>query len=67
MMVVPEGGSLLQHNLTMVVDGHTTIEHSIPFANIYDDIRQLWSQSDVAYTPRWAWRMAVSGGELLVR
>ncbi len=51
MMVVPEGGSLLQHNLTMVIDGHTTIEHSIPAANIYDDIRQLWSQSDVAYTP----------------
>ncbi|MEO2279172.1 amidohydrolase family protein [Pseudoalteromonas pernae] len=51
MMVVPEGGSLLQHNLTMVVDGHTTIEHSIPVANIYEDIRQLWSQSDVAYTP----------------
>ncbi|MCG9710951.1 amidohydrolase family protein [Pseudoalteromonas sp. Isolate3] len=51
MMVVPEGGSLLQHNLTMVVDGHTGIEHSIPVANIYDDIRQLWSQSDVGYTP----------------
>lgn len=51
MMVVPEGGSLLQHNLTMIVDGHTTVEHSIPVANIYDDIRQLWKQSDVAYTP----------------
>ncbi|MFC3032214.1 amidohydrolase family protein [Pseudoalteromonas fenneropenaei] len=50
-MVVPEGGSLLQHNLTMVVDGHTGIEHSIPPAQIYDDIRQLWSQSDVGYTP----------------
>ncbi len=51
MMVVPEGGSLLQHNLTMVVDGHTTLEHSIPTANIYDDVKQLWSQSDMAYTP----------------
>ncbi|PKI15974.1 amidohydrolase family protein [Colwellia sp. 12G3] len=51
MMVVPEGGSLLQHNLTMVVDGHTTLEHSISTANIYDDIKQLWSQSDMAYTP----------------
>lgn len=51
MMVVPEGGSLLQHNLTMVMDGHTGIEHSIPVANIYDDIKQLWSQSDVGYTP----------------
>lgn len=51
MMVVPEGGSLLQHNLTMVVDGHTTVEHSLPVAAIYDDIRQLWDQTDVAYTP----------------
>ncbi|MDO6651603.1 amidohydrolase family protein [Colwellia sp. 1_MG-2023] len=51
MLVVPEGGSLLQHNLTMLVDGHTTLEHSIPVANIYDDVKQLWSQSEMAYTP----------------
>jgi len=51
MLVVPEGGSLLQHNLTMVVDGHTTLEHSIATAKIYDDIKQLWSQSNMAYTP----------------
>jgi imidazolonepropionase-like amidohydrolase/Tol biopolymer transport system component len=51
MMVVPEGGSLLQHNLTMIVDGHTTLEHSISTAKIYDDIKQLWSQSEMAYTP----------------
>jgi len=51
MMVVPEGGSLLQHNLSMIVDGHTGIEHSIPPARIYEDIKQLWSQTDVGYTP----------------
>ncbi|MEW6991790.1 amidohydrolase family protein [Colwelliaceae bacterium 6441] len=51
MMVVPEGGSLLQHNLSMLVDGHTTLEHSISTAKIYDDIKQLWSQSAMAYTP----------------
>lgn len=51
MMVVPEGGSLLQHNLTMLVDGHTTLEHSISTAKIYDDIKQLWSQSTMGYTP----------------
>ena len=51
MMVVPEGGSLLQHNLTMVIDGHTTLEHSIPAAKIYDDVKQLWSQTKMAYTP----------------
>ncbi len=51
MLVVPEGGSLLQHNLTMVIDGHTTLEHSISTAKVYDDIKQLWSQSEMAYTP----------------
>jgi len=51
MLVVPEGGSLLQHNLTMVIDGHTTLEHSIATAKVYDDIKQLWSQSAMAYTP----------------
>lgn len=51
MMVVPEGGSLLQHDLSMIADGHTTIEHSIPTAAIYDDVKQFWSQAGTAYTP----------------
>jgi hypothetical protein len=51
MMVVPEGGSLFQHNLSMVVDGHTGIEHSIPVGAIYDDTRQLWGATPVGYTP----------------
>ena len=51
MMVVPEGGSLFQHNMSMVVDGHTTIEHSIPLARLYDDVHQLWRQTGVAYNP----------------
>jgi hypothetical protein len=51
MMVVPEGGSLLQHDLTMVVDGHTGVEHSIPVAPVYDDVLQLWGATEVGYTP----------------
>ncbi|MES2900322.1 MAG: amidohydrolase family protein [Pseudomonadota bacterium] len=51
MMVVPEGGSLFQHNMTMIVDGHTTVEHSLPVEKAYDDVKQLWSQTKVAYTP----------------
>ncbi|WP_119679457.1 amidohydrolase family protein [Indioceanicola profundi] len=49
--VVPEGGSLFQHNMTMIVDGHTTIEHSLPVGRIYDDVRQLWDASGTAYNP----------------
>ncbi|MFN3932458.1 MAG: amidohydrolase family protein [Brevundimonas sp.] len=51
MMVVPEGGSLFQHNMSMIVDGHTTIEHAIPLARLYDDVHQLWRQTGVAYNP----------------
>ncbi|MBU1385567.1 MAG: amidohydrolase family protein [Alphaproteobacteria bacterium] len=51
MMVVPEGGSLYQHNMSMIVDGHTTIEHAIPLARLYDDVHQLWRQTNVAYNP----------------
>jgi Tol biopolymer transport system component/imidazolonepropionase-like amidohydrolase len=51
MMVVPEGGMRFQHNLSMLIDGHTTLEHSLPVQNIYSDVLQLWSQLDTAYTP----------------
>ena len=51
MMVVPEGASLFDWNMSMVVDGHTGVEHAIPVANVYDDVKQLWSATQVGYTP----------------
>lgn len=51
MMVVPEGGSLFQNNMTMVVDGHTTVEHALPIAEVWDDVKQLWGQQAVGYNP----------------
>jgi imidazolonepropionase-like amidohydrolase/Tol biopolymer transport system component len=51
MMVVPEGGSLFEHNMTMVADGHTGIEHAIPVAHIYDDVLQFWPATHSGYTP----------------
>jgi imidazolonepropionase-like amidohydrolase len=42
---------LFQHNMTMVVDGHTGIEHSLSVPDVYDDVLQLWSQSRVGNTP----------------
>ncbi|MFZ6689638.1 amidohydrolase family protein [Undibacterium sp. SXout11W] len=51
MMVVPEGGSLFQANMTMVIDGHTGVEHALPVAKVYDDVTQLWSQTQVGFTP----------------
>lgn len=49
--VVPEGGSFFYHNLSMILDGHTTIEHNLPILNLHDDVVQLWKNSKTAYTP----------------
>ncbi|MFC3193990.1 amidohydrolase family protein [Marinicella sediminis] len=51
LMVVPEGGSLFMHNMTMIIDGHTGVEHSIPVAAVYDDVKQLWAGTETAYVP----------------
>jgi Tol biopolymer transport system component/imidazolonepropionase-like amidohydrolase len=51
MLVVPEGGSMLQQNLTMVLDGHTGIEHAIPVAPLYRDVVTLLARSRTGYTP----------------
>jgi imidazolonepropionase-like amidohydrolase len=51
MQVMPEGGSTFMHNMTMIVDGHTGIEHAIPVANAYKDVVQLWAGTRVGYTP----------------
>ena len=51
MLVMPEGGSTFFHNVNMVIDGHTGIEHAIAVAPLYDDVLRLWGATDVAYTP----------------
>ncbi len=51
MMVVPEGGGKFQQNMSMVADGHTGLEHSLPISKGYDDITQFWSATESGYTP----------------
>jgi imidazolonepropionase-like amidohydrolase/Tol biopolymer transport system component len=51
MMTVEEGGSTLQHNLTMIVDGSSNIEHNLPVAPLRRDVIELWRQTDVRNTP----------------
>jgi Tol biopolymer transport system component/imidazolonepropionase-like amidohydrolase len=51
MMTVEEGGSTLQHNLTMIVDGSSNIEHNLPVAPLRRDVVELWRQTDVRNTP----------------
>lgn len=50
-LVFPEGGSTFYHNLTMILDGHTGIEHNIPITPVYKDVHALWGSSKTAYTP----------------
>ncbi len=52
LLVVPEGGSTLAHNLTMVIDGHTGIEHALPVEQLHTDVLKLWAaNAGVHYTP----------------
>ncbi|MEN7547542.1 amidohydrolase family protein [Rapidithrix thailandica] len=50
-MVVPEGGSTFFHNMSMILDGHTGIEHNIPIFPAYKDVQTVWSESQTGYTP----------------
>ena len=67
MNVVPEGGMSYYWNLGMIIDGHTTLEHAIPVAPLYEgllflllslllthcnvDVITLFAQSNTSYTP----------------
>ncbi len=51
MLVVEEGGSTYNHNMTMILDGATTIEHNLPVAPLYRDVQELWRRTDVRNTP----------------
>lgn len=62
-MVVPEGGGKYQQNVTMMVDGHTGLEHSIPIAKGYDDLTQLWSATGFGYTPTFVVSFGGMAGE----
>ena len=50
-LVVPEGGSFFYHNLSMVADGHTGVEHNIPVVPLYDDVVKFWAATKAHNTP----------------
>jgi imidazolonepropionase-like amidohydrolase len=51
MTVVAEGASLFTQDITIIQDGNSALEHNIPQARLYEDVRSLFSQTEVAYTP----------------
>lgn len=51
MLVVPEGGSLFNMDMTLIQDGNATVEHNVPGSFFYNDVIQMWSQTKTNYTP----------------
>ncbi|MCG2614696.1 amidohydrolase family protein [Terrimonas sp. NA20] len=63
MEVVPEGGSFFFHNLSMILDGHTTIEHNLPVNPLFKDVLELWKNAQTGYTPTLIVNFAGMSGE----
>jgi len=51
MLVVPEGGSLFNMDMTLIADGNATVEHNVPGSTFYSDVIQFWTQTKTNYTP----------------
>jgi imidazolonepropionase-like amidohydrolase/Tol biopolymer transport system component len=63
MLSVTEGGSFFYHNLTHVIDGNTGVEHNLPVAPLYNDVIQLWKNSQAHNTPTLIVNYAGMNGE----
>ncbi len=50
-LVMPEGGSFFFHNLSMVQDGHTGVEHNLPVVPLYKDVVDFWKATKAHNTP----------------
>jgi hypothetical protein len=59
-MVDVEGESQFYNNITMILDGHTNLEHNLPVANYYDDLVQFFALAKAHNTPT----LVVTFGEL---
>lgn len=49
--VAAEGESHYHYDITMIMDGSTTLEHNLPVANYYDDVVQLMKLAGARNTP----------------
>lgn len=60
LMVDAEGAGHFYDNVSMILDGHTNLEHNLPVATYYDDLLQLFKNSAMSNTPT----LIVTFGEL---
>lgn len=49
--ITAEGGGDLKTDLSMILDGYTGVEHSLPIVPIYKDVIELEAQAKTTYTP----------------
>lgn len=59
-MVDGEGAGEFYNNISLLLDGHTNIEHNMPVPTYHEDLLQLFAASNVSVTPT----LIVSFGEL---
>jgi imidazolonepropionase-like amidohydrolase len=38
-------------DMSMIIDGNTSMEHNIPVSTLYEDVLSMWEQTEVALTP----------------
>ncbi|KAG8881276.1 hypothetical protein FRB98_004435 [Tulasnella sp. 332] len=51
MRVYPEGGMNFDWDMTYILDGMTTVEHSLPIPIVYQDVMTLFAESGTGNTP----------------
>lgn len=66
MICVPEGGMNFDWNLAYILDGMTTVEHSLPIPVLYDDVLTLLAKSGTGNTPTHIVNYGGTFGEQLV-
>ncbi len=50
-IVAAEGGSNYHMDMSMIADGNTSMEHNLPVEMVYEDVLQMFSQTEVANNP----------------
>ncbi|KAJ7581528.1 hypothetical protein C8J56DRAFT_267327 [Mycena floridula] len=66
LLCVPEAGRNYDWDVTYIIDGMTTVEHSLPIPVLYDDVLTLWAGSGTAATPTHVVNYGGPWGEQLV-
>jgi imidazolonepropionase-like amidohydrolase len=51
MNVYAEGAALFHLDMSLIVDGNTGLEHTLPNQAVYEDVLEFWPQTRVGYTP----------------